>query len=246
MAGGTGTQVAISTLPTYTASKIIKRAMRLIGVLAAGEAPESDEYNDALFAWQEMYDSWSAISSLPPVPSEATHTLVVGTADYTIGPTGDIVRVRPTDILNVLVRRDNNDWPVMPVTRDAYYNVFQKSLSERPTGYLFEQTDDDCKIRLTSLPEYAYTMVMYVLDPFTAPTAIDDDVGMQPGYLEMIVYNLAEKLMPEYGISIQSKPEIPTRARQTLRDVKNRYIKVPEMKPLTRRGRYNIDSDRVR
>jgi hypothetical protein len=247
MAGGTGTQVGITTAPTYTAGRIIARVMRLIGVLATGEVPSSDEYNDALLAWQEMYDSWTIISSLPPVPSEVTHTLTVGTSDYTIGPTGDIVRVRPSDILNAILRwTDNQDYPVWPIGRDRYYDIGNKSLVERPWGFLYEQTEDDSKIRLSSKPDYAYTMVLYVLDPFTAPTAIDDDVGLQPGYLELIVYNLALKLMPEYGISIAAKPEIDRDASRTMRDVKNRYIKVPEMRPITGRGRYDVNSDRVR
>ena len=246
MAGsGTGTP-AVATTTTSTAEKTIKRAMRLIGLLADGETPTSAMYNDALTVWQQMYDSWSAVSSLPPVPTEFTHTLVVGTSDYTIGLSGDILRVRPTDIYNVVLRRDNTDHYVRPMTRDEYYAISSKSASGRPYRYFYEQRIDNSRIRFDLQPDYAYTAYFYGLDPFTAPTAIDDDVSMQPGYEEAVVYNLAERLMPEYGISIQIKPEIPMRANKLLRDLKNRYFKAPEMRTIFSGGRYDIQGDRYR
>lgn len=244
MAGsGTGTQSTATTVST-TAEKTIKRAMRLAGILASGETPDSDMYNDALTVWQQMYDSWSAVSSIPPVASEATHTLVVGTSDYTIGLTGDVVRVRPTDILNVTLRRDSTDHPVGRMRRDEYYAISTKSTSARPSRFFFEQKDEDVRIRFDAQPDYAYTMYLYTLDPLTAPTAIDDDTSMQPGYEECVVYNLALRLMPEYGISLQARPEIAMQAAKLLKDIKNRYAKVPEMVSIFRGGRYDIYSDR--
>ena len=247
MAGtGTGTQATATTVSS-TAEKTIKRALRLIGVLASGETPTASEYNDALTVWQQMYDSWSAVSSIPPVASVFTHTLTVGTSDYTVGLTGDIVRVRPTEILNMVLRRDSTDYPAFPMSRDAYYAGGSSSISGRPTRFLVEPTDNDTiKVRLNYSPDYAYTAYFYALDPFSAPTAIDDDVSMQPGYEEAVVYNLAERLMPEYGISIQIKPEIPMRANKLLRDLKNRYFKAPEMKTIFSGGRYDIQGDRYR
>jgi hypothetical protein len=248
--GTTGSQ-ATATTATTTAVQTINRAFRLIGVLADGETPTSPMYNDALLVWQHMYDSWSAVSSIPPVPAEFTHTMVVGQKDYTIGPTGDIVRARPTDVLNAVLRVSGSgepvDYPLFPLSRDAYYGIGTKDLTVRPTGYLYEQTDDNSTIRFDAKPEQAYTLVCYVLDTFTAPTDIDDDVSLQPGYAEAIVYNLATRLMPEYGIAIQSRPEIPQRAATLLRDIKNRYAKIPEMPSLfAGQGRYDIYADRNR
>ncbi len=240
---GTGTQ-ATATTTTSTAEKTIKRALRLIGVLMEGETPSSPQYNDALTVWQQMYDSWSAESSMPPIASEATHTLVVGTADYTIGLAGDIVRVRPTDVLNVTLRQSSTDYIVRQMSKDEYYGISDKTTSGRPYRYFYEQLDDASRIRFDRKPDFAYTAYLYCLDPFSAPTAIDDDVSLQPGYEEAVVYNLAWRLMPEYGISSQAKPEIPAIANKLIRTIKNRYAKVPEMRSMFSGGKYDIYGDR--
>jgi hypothetical protein len=243
---GTGTQ-STATTSTFTAEQTLKRALRLIGVLAEGETPSSPMYNDALLVWQQMYDSWSAVSTVPPVLTEATHTLTVGKRDYTIGLTGDIVRARPTDIQNVVLRINDTDYTVMPMSKDAYYGIANKDLTARPVSFFFEQLADDSRVRFDSKPDQAYTAYFYVLDPLTAPTAIDDDVSLQPGYQEAIVYNLALRLMPEYGIQTAAKPEIAFNAEKLLADLKNRYAKIPEMGSVfTNTGRYDVNSDRVR
>ena len=106
MAGtGSGTPAPeIITDTTVTAGAIINASMRLIGVLQSGGSLSAQESTDALEIFQLMLDSWSADSSVNQVPNEFTHTLVVGTSDYTIGPTGDVVRNRPTEIFNMFLR----------------------------------------------------------------------------------------------------------------------------------------------
>ena len=42
-----------------TALQLIQWAMRLLGVLASGEAPSSNEANDALISLNAMIDTWS-------------------------------------------------------------------------------------------------------------------------------------------------------------------------------------------
>lgn len=244
MAGtGTGTPTPeIITATSVTAEQVIKRSLRLLGVLATGESPSADESADCLESFQLMLDSWSADSSVNQVPNEFTHTLVAGTADYTVGPTGDVVRNRPTEIFNMFLRQGSVDYPVDEMTRDEYYGTVVKDLAIRPTRYLFEQLYDDVRIRFESAPDFAYTMFAYALDPFTAPTTLTSDMKMPPGYQEAYVYNLAVRLAPEF--QVQTRIEIVARADDLERGIQARYSRTPEMRTGLRSGRYDINSDR--
>jgi hypothetical protein len=231
-----------ASTPTFTAGDAIKRALRLIGVLAAGEAPDANSYADALVSLQMMLDTWSSDSTLVSSPVVATHTLVQGTADYTIGPSGDITRARPTDIFNMVLRDGSIDYWVEPMTADAYWGLGKKDTGARPTRYLFEQLTTDARIRFDTEPDKAYTLYMYLLDAFAGPSAITDGLTYPPGYQEAIVYNLAVRLAPEYGLAL--RPDIVQGASSMLRKIRNRYVQAGEMVTGFEPREYDIYSDR--
>ena len=81
---------------TDTALTIIEAAMRHLGALETGASATADEAQDGLRALSGMLDFW-AVEGLPLYGNTlTTHTLVVGTPDYTIGPSGAaITAARP-------------------------------------------------------------------------------------------------------------------------------------------------------
>ncbi len=65
---------------------IIKRALRLIGVLASGEVLLADQLKDGLEALNDMCDSWNTEKLVIWVATRNTFTLTAGINPHEIGP----------------------------------------------------------------------------------------------------------------------------------------------------------------
>jgi hypothetical protein len=71
-----------------TAAEICIRAMKISGILAAGETPPADDINDVFDAFNVMVDSWSTERLFIYALQENVFPLTAGQAAYTIGPDG--------------------------------------------------------------------------------------------------------------------------------------------------------------
>src|SRR5438874_2134653 len=65
---------------------IIKRALRLLGVLASGEPLPADQLTDGLEAFNDMTDSWNTEKLTIPVVARNTFVLTVAANPLDIGP----------------------------------------------------------------------------------------------------------------------------------------------------------------
>jgi hypothetical protein len=88
---------------TVTALSLITSALRLIGVIASGEAVPIDEANDSLMVLDQMIDAWNADHLAIYTSSSSDYALIAGQQEYTLGPGGDWNSNRPARINNVSV-----------------------------------------------------------------------------------------------------------------------------------------------
>jgi len=81
-----------------TASELIHSSMRLIGAIAAGEALETAELDDALVTLNQMLASWST-ERVTVYEIRMDSFAMTGAQSYTMGPAGVFVAARPTQIV---------------------------------------------------------------------------------------------------------------------------------------------------
>ena len=82
-------------MTTYSAYDQICGALRLLGVLAEGETPSSETANDALYALNQMIDSWDTERLSVFSTKDVTYLWPAGERSQTYGPTGDVASERP-------------------------------------------------------------------------------------------------------------------------------------------------------
>jgi len=78
-----------------TAGEQINGALRLLGVLAEGETPSAETSQDALSAMNQMIDSWNTERLAVYSTIDQVLTWPATQRSRTLGPTGDLVGVRP-------------------------------------------------------------------------------------------------------------------------------------------------------
>lgn len=70
--------------------EIVKRSLRAIGALEAGETPDSDTANDAFNLLNDMLAAWSNSRMMVYYTTDVKFTLTPNVKDYTVGPGGTI------------------------------------------------------------------------------------------------------------------------------------------------------------
>ena len=69
-----------------TALQLITNSMRLLGAVASGESPTTDEQNDALVVLNDLLDSCNNKGLVVFANSNSAFSLIGGQQSYTIGP----------------------------------------------------------------------------------------------------------------------------------------------------------------
>jgi hypothetical protein len=183
-----------------TGREMISAGLRLIGALAPGESPTASEATDGLATLNRMLDSLSNEGLvIHAVTSESPLTLTAGDGSVTLGASGDIT-TRPLQIKKAIIRDGSTDYPVRLLTLEEYAAIPDKSLqSTHPSALYDDGGHPQRTLTLWPVPSAAHSLVLFTERALTQIATLDTSVSLPPGYDEMLTYNLAIRLSPEYG-----------------------------------------------
>lgn len=206
-----------------TAGSLIASALRLVGVLAAGEDPAAEDSNDALVTLNDLIDSWSNENLLIPNKVSETFALTANQQTYTMGSGGDFDTTRPVSIENALLQVTNVspvlELPMAILNQDQFANISLKTLtSNYPSSIYNDQAYPLNNIKFWPVPESSgYNVVLYSWKPLSQVATLATSFSLPPGYTRALRFNLAVDLSGEYGktlpdtvtaIAIQAKAAI--------------------------------------
>ncbi len=188
---------------------IVKRALRLISVLASGEALPADQLKDGLEAFNDMVDSWNTEKLIIWVLARNTFTLTTGINPFEIGPgvaAPGLDAPRPNRIEQGQAWLTGGSLGVIETelevwTREQWAAQYLADQSTIPCGLYYEALFPVAKLWFDFKPDQAYTLILY-LEQMLSQVLSDGtttELALPPGYKDAIVHNLAIRLAPEYG-----------------------------------------------
>jgi hypothetical protein len=183
-----------------TAYDSIVRAMRKVGILAAGEIPEAFEAVDALAICNDVLEQWSIKELMLWGQANQTFPLTPAIATYTMGPGGAFNTARPTRIDAAYSTLNGVDFPAEVVSQINYNYI---SLKTDP-GDIIEQVMyvNDNPFGLVTVwpvPLQAITLTLTSLRVMTAIPSVATSLVYPPGYMEAFEYEVGLRLGIEYG-----------------------------------------------
>jgi hypothetical protein len=187
-----------------TARGLINGSLRLLGVLAEGEAVSASGAQDALASFNSMIESWSTESLSVMGVTERIITLTTAKQVYTIGPGGDIDIPRPTAITDFSVAYQNAPQdvflPLYGLSLDQYSSIavigYQTPI---PQGYFLNPGIELYQLFVYPVPQAGTRIRFYTSDLLDQVPSINQTLVLAPGYERAFRYNLAIELAPEYG-----------------------------------------------
>jgi len=209
-------------MTTYSCYDQITGAMRLLGVLAEGETPSSETANDALFALNQMIDSWNTERLSVFSTQDQVFNWPSGERSRTLGPTGDFVGLRPVLLDDATYFRDpqtNVSYGIKFINQQQYDGIAVKTVTSTYPQVIFtNMTYPNIDMVIYPVPlrllEWHFISVEKLSEPANLATAI----LFPPGYLRAFRYNLACELAPEFGV--EPSPTVSRIAMYSKRNLK--------------------------
>lgn len=211
-----------------TARDIIKSAMQKIRVLQKGETPDADEASDGLNALNRMLSTWSNDSLLLYARTWESFNLVAGTASYTIGSGQTFNTTKPMNIITAFIRSGTTDYPVSVIPDENYYAIPDKTAQGIPSQLNFSNAHPTATVRLFPVPTDAYSLHILSEKQLSSISTLDTSIDLPAGWEEALIYNLALRLAPEYGVA--ADPLNMELANEALAGIRRNQIKT---RPLT-------------
>lgn len=215
----------------------INRGLRLLGVIASGESPTTQETADALVTLNDMLDSWRNDRLLCFAFQAQSLTLSNGTSSYTIGTGGTLDTTRPVEILNAYIVDSNMSYGVKMINEAEYAAIADKTATSNwPDKALFRPTAASSQATLIvyPVPNATRTMKLTTRVAVTAFAAATDSVTLPPGWDEAIAANLAVRLAPEY--EMEASATVREMARQSLAAIKRMNVSAQPRRLYTELG----------
>ena len=198
-----------STDFTVSRDDIIKRALRLCGVLAQGESPSTDQVNEANVALNSLVKALQADGMPLWAIKQYSVPLTTAVKDYTIGVGQTINTPKPLKVFQAWNHNttSNVDIPMRILSRQEYNILGNKTTSGNPIQVFYEPLNDYGVLHVFPVPtanEQANNTITIVYQrPFEDFDAANDTPDFPSEWYDAITYQLAARLAGEYQISTE-------------------------------------------
>lgn len=197
-----------------TRNEIIEGALRKCQVLAKGQVPEAEDYTDCAIALNALIQSlvvdgmplWKR--TLVPI------TLVADQRDYALSNLVEVAQVVVTD--------DYSSVELEP--RSLYDLNGLPNSTGKPINYTFLPGLENGVVRVWPTPgtpeATQYTLNVLVQKEVFTFSASTDTPDFPVYYTETLIYGLAARIAPEYGLGIEDRRELERMFRILKEDAK--------------------------
>jgi hypothetical protein len=209
-------------MTTYSAYDQITGALRLLGVLAEGETPSSEMAADALYALNQMIDSWNTERLSIFSTQDQVFLWTPGLKSQTLGPSGDFVGNRPVLLDDSTYFRDpqtNVSYGIKFINQQQYDGIAVKTVtSTYPQVIFINMTYPDIDMYIYPVPLRLLEWHFISVEELTQPADLATTMAFPPGYLRAFRYNLACEIAPEFGV--EPSPTVSRIAMYSKRNLK--------------------------
>lgn len=187
---------------------LIGLALRVSGITGLGQVASTTDVNDAFTMLNQMAAQWARKRWLVPHLLDVALPLT-GAASYTVGSGGALNIVRPDRIEYAYYRLRPSaanpvDYPLAVIDNHEDWAAVQlKSLRSLPAAVFYDTSWPLATLYVypvTPIGSSVYELHILVKDGMGAFASLDADTGLPPEYDAALLYNLAARLRPAYGL----------------------------------------------
>lgn len=231
-----------------TPVELINLALKQVGVLGVGQTAAAEDINDAFKMLNMLIAQWSVkrnvVHQILDVPFVCT-----GAQTYTVGIGGNFNTPRPPKIIGAYARQlvpTPIDYPLeLLQSMTDWGRISIKSMPSMPQIVYYDPQYPLGVLHVWPVANSNYELHLQMLAPLTAFVTPFDVINLPPEYEEALMYNLAGRLYPMYGMQPdQVVIKLAAASLATVRMANTQIGRLYMPTQLVRRGAYNFYSDR--
>lgn len=194
---------------------IINAALRKLAVLSGGSSPEAYEITNAAETLNAMIKSFQ-VDGMPVWKMNTySFTTVANTPSYTIGSGQTLNTSAPLKIVQAWRNQgtDSSNVPMNVYTNYNYNLLPSTTTAGTPVNLYYQPKAQTGIISLWPTPlDTSNTIYIRYQDMYQDMTSASDDIDFPPYWTEALIYGLAWRLAPEYGVPTQDRADIKNEA----------------------------------
>ena len=152
----------------------------------------------------QMIDSWNTERLSVFSTQDQVVTWPASTLSRTLGPTGDIVGLRPVLVDDATYFRDPANgisYGLKLINQQQYNGIAVKTVtSSYPQVMWVNMTYPNIELYVYPVPTRTLEFHIVSVDELSTPANLATDLAFPPGYLRAFRYNLACEIAPEFGV----------------------------------------------
>jgi len=198
------------TTNQLTRNQFIEAALRTIGVLALDQTPSATEYTTAAIKLNALIGEFRVKGLQVWQRTSYSMTLTNGVASYNIGSGQTLNTAYPLHLLQaVRVDATQGTRIDMDIVADYNFNILPSNSSGTPLQITYQPKMNLGVIKVWPTPDsYAATNVSIVLTylrPLEYFNTATDTADFPEEWVSAIIYGLAVRIAPEYGVPLQDR-----------------------------------------
>lgn len=209
-----------STDFSVTRDDIISRALRLIGAIAQGESPTTEQLNEAAIALNGLVKAWQADGM--PLWALKTYSIALtsGTSSYRIGVGEFINTPKPLRVTQAYNHDtvSNVDIPMRIITKQEYNILGNKTSSGNPIQVYYDPQNTYGDLYVFPVPttvEATNNVINIIYQrPFEDFDSATDTPDFPSEWYDAVVFGLAVRLAPEYGLPVDQRQALRAEAKE--------------------------------
>lgn len=206
-----------TSIYTQNRNEVITGALRKLAVLASGGTPSANQISDANAALNAMVKAFHADGMPLWKIKEYTFTVSPSTASYTVGPAQTFNINQPLKVIQAMYKQTGADFVPMNVYNHYDFNLLpSNNASGVPVNFYYHPLRTTGTVYLWPTPTSTdnTTQIKFVYQaPFEDMTTATDDFDFPNYWIEALIYNLAWRMAPEYGIPPTDRNILATEAK---------------------------------
>lgn len=196
-----------TTVWSLQRDEVINGALRKLAVLSGGSSPATYEITNAAETLNAMVKGFQADGMPVWAIKKYTFTVVSGTSVYNIGNSQTLNTPMPLKVLQAYRNQANSVNVPMNIYTNYNFNLLPLTLTSGvPINLYYQPLSNYGVISLWPIPDDSTTTITLVYQrPFEDMNTATDDFDFPPYWTEALIYGLAWRLAPEYGVPIQDR-----------------------------------------
>lgn len=208
-----------STDFSITRDQLLTGALRVAGGVAQGDTATATQISEAAEALNMLVKECQA-DGMPLWAIKQYNVTLTATSSYVIGVGATVNTPKPLKIIQAFLHNNTTgiDIPMRIITRDEYNRLGNKTSTGQPIQLWYEPQLSTGTLHLFPVPDsYSQTNCVVTIvyqRPFEDFDASADTPDFPQEWYNTLKFGLADMLAPEYGLPIQARQDLTSRAKR--------------------------------